>query len=128
MIALLALLLFAPPAQPPEFRVIADLANYLSEGNAPGAMDAFDKNMPGYQKLSDQVFAMVAQADVSCTIDPVEQKGNTIEVDWFLKLNAKSETGPTERRQMRVQLTIEKVGKRWKITAMDPVTILRAPE
>jgi hypothetical protein len=127
MIALLILFLFAP-AQPPEFKVIADLANYLSEGNGPGAMDAFDKSMPDYQKFSDNVFAMVSQADVTCTIDPVEQKGNVIEVDWFLKLNSKSEEGPTERRQMTVKLTIEKVGKKWKIKAIDPPTILDPPK
>jgi hypothetical protein len=127
MMALLILFLFAP-AQPPEFKVIADLANYLSQGNGPGAMDAFDKSMPDYQKFSDNVFAMVSQADVTCTIDPVEQKGNVIEVDWFLKLNSKAEEGPTERRQMTVKLTIEKVGKKWKIKAIDPPTILDPPK
>ncbi len=127
MIALLALLLFAP-AQPPEFKVIADLANYLSEGNGPGAMDAFDKSTPNYQTLSNNVFAIVAQADVTCTIDPVEQQGNVIEVDFFLKLNAKSDQGPTERRQMTVKLKIEKVGKKYKITGIDPPQILDPPK
>jgi hypothetical protein len=127
MIALLVLMLLAPSAPPPEFQAIADLANYLSEGNGPGAMDAFDKNMPGYETISNHVFAMVSQADISCTIDPVEQKGHVVEVDWFLKLNAKSEQGPTERRQMSVKLTIEKVGKKWKITAIEPAAILEPP-
>ncbi len=126
MIALLALLLFAP--QPPEFKVIEDLANYLAQGNGPGAMDAFDKNMPGYQTLSDNVFAMLAQADISCVIDPIEQKGNVIEVDWFLKLNSKADEGPTERRQEKVKLTIEQVGKRWKITKIEPSSILDPPK
>ena len=125
MIALL-LLLFAP-AQPPELKVIADLANYLSQGNAPGAMEAFDKSIPNYETLSNNVFAMVNQADISCSIDPVEQKGNVIEVDWFLKLNSKADEGPTERRQMTVRLTVEKVGKRWKIKGIDPPSILDPP-
>ena len=125
---LLALLLFAAPAQPPEFQVIADLANYLSQGNGPGAMDAFDKSMPNYQTISNNVFAMVSQADVTCTIDPTEQKGNVIEVDWFLKLNSKADQGPTERRQVAVKLTIEKVGKHYKIKAIDPPSILDPPK
>ncbi len=124
---LLALLLLAP-TQPPEFKVIADLANYLSQGNAPGAMDAFDKNIANYQTISNNVFAMVSQADISCTIDPVEQKGNVIEVDWFLKLNSRADEGPTERRQMTVKLTIQKVGKKLKITAIDPPEILDPPK
>jgi hypothetical protein len=127
MIALVALLLFAPP-QPPELKVLADLANYLSEGNAPGAMDAFDKSIPNYQTISDNVFALVAQADISCTIDPVEQNGSVFEVDWFLKLNSKADHGPTERRQQTVKLTIVKMGKKWKITAIDPATILDPPK
>ncbi len=124
---LLALLLLAPQP-PPEFKVIADLANYLSQDNGPGAMEAFDKSMPNYQTISNNVFAMVAQADVSCTIDPIEQNGKVIEVDWFLKLNSKADEGPTERRQMTVKLTIEKVGKKYKITAIDPPTILDPPK
>jgi hypothetical protein len=123
MIALLALLLIAPP----EFKVIADLANYLSQGNAPGAMEAFDRNMPGYQKLADNIFAMTAQADISCTIDPIEQTGKVIEVDWFLKLNSKAEQGPTERRQQTVKITIEKIGKSFKIINIEPLSILGPP-
>jgi hypothetical protein len=126
MIALMAMMLFA--ATTPELKVISDLANYLSEGNGPGAIDAFDKSMPNYQTLSDNIFAMVAQADISCTIDPIEQKGNVIEVDWFLKLNSKADEGPTERRQMNVKVTINKVGKKWKITAIDPQSILDPPK
>jgi hypothetical protein len=125
MIALLAaLLLFAPP----EFQPIADLANYLSQGNAPGAMDSFDKNMPGYQTISNNIFAMASQADISCTIDPIEQTGNVIEVDWFLKLNSKADEGPTERRQQKVKLTISKLGKKWKIVAIDSPSILDPPK
>lgn len=125
---LLALFLLAAPAQPPEFQVITDLANYLTQGNGPGAMDAFDKSIPNYQTISDNVFALISQADITCTIDPVEQKGNVIEVDWFMKLNAKADEGPTERRQMTVKLTIEKVGKRFRIKAIDPPTILDPPK
>jgi hypothetical protein len=124
MIPLLALLLFAPP----ELQVIADLANYLSQGNAPGAVDSFDKSMPGYQAIANNIFAMVAQADVSCTIDPVEQKGSVIEVEWFLKLNSKADEGPTERRQMNVKITVGRVGKRWKIIGIDVPQILAPPK
>jgi hypothetical protein len=127
MIALLALLLFAPAQQPPEFKVIADLANYLSGGNAPGAVDAFDKSIPNYQTLSNNIFALVSQAEISCNIDPIEQKGNVIEVDWFMILDSKAILGPTERRQMTVKLTIEKVGKRYLIKAIDPPSILAPP-
>jgi hypothetical protein len=125
---LFALFLLAAPSQPPELQVIADLANYLGQGNGPGAMDAFDKNMPNYQTISNNVFAMVSQADVTCSIDPTEQKGNVIEVDWFLKLNSKADQGPTERRQMTVKLTIDKVGKHYKIKAIDPPSILDPPK
>jgi hypothetical protein len=121
---LLTLLLFAPP----EFQVIADLAASLSEGNGVGAMDAFDKSIPNYQTISNNVFAIVNQADVSCNIDPIEQDGNVISVDWFLKLNSKADEGPTERRQMTVKLTIVKIGKHYKITKLDPVTILDPPK
>lgn len=124
MTAILALVLLLQP----ELKVISALASSLSEGNPAGAMDAFDKSMPGYETLSNNIYALAAQADLSCSIDPVEQNGNEIEVDWFLLIRSKQDEGPTERRQVTVKLTVAKVGKNWKITAIKPPSILDPPK
>jgi hypothetical protein len=126
MTALLAFLLLVQQ-QPESLKVLSMLASSLSEGNAAGAVSVLDKNMPGYQKLSDNIFALTSQADLSCSIDPVEQNGDQLEVEWFLLVRSKEENGPTERRQMNVKVTVGKVGKSWKITGLAPASILDPP-
>jgi hypothetical protein len=126
MTALLAFLLFVQ--QPESLKVLSVLASSLSEGNPAGAVGALDKNMPAYSTLSNNIYALTSQADLTCSIDPVEQNGDQVEVDWFLMVRSKQENGPTERRQQNVKVTVSKIGKGWKITAISPVSILDPPK
>ncbi len=128
MISLVLSVAFLLQQQPPALKTISDLASSLSEGNPAGAMSTFDKSIPNYQTISNNIYALTAQADISCSIDPVDQNGNEVEVDWFLMLQSKEEHGTTERRQMTVKLTIVKAGKNYKITAITPASILDPPK
>jgi len=127
MISIVLSVAFLLQQQPPALKALSDLASSLSEGNPAGAMSAFDKSLPNYQTISNNIYAMTSQADITCSIDPVDQNGNDVEVDWFLMLRSKEDQGPTERRQMTVKLTVVKAGKSYKITAINPATILDPP-
>jgi hypothetical protein len=50
-----------------------------------------------------------------------------VEVDWFLMIRSKQESGPTERRQVKVKLTLTQAGKDWKIKSLTPLTVLDLP-
>jgi hypothetical protein len=82
-------------------------------------LDDFDKSMPGYRALSDQIEAMVAAGEVSTTIDFVNSEGNdqkrTLDLDWLLQCE-----GQRPKREV-VKCTIEKRGKKWKITSIAPL-------
>jgi hypothetical protein len=118
-LALIPLALHAEQ-KPPTYALLSSLASYLSDGNAQGAMSAFSKSMPNYHSLEANVTALTAQADILCNIELLDDN----EADWFLEIKSKENDGPTERRQQTVKLTFEQQGKNWKITSINPASIL----
>lgn len=114
--------------KPPIYALLSSLASYLSDGNAPGAMSAFAKSIPHYQIVETNVGALTAQADMICDIELLEESGDEIaraaQTHWFLQIKSKQENGPTERREQDVKLTFAKQGKSWKITSIEPASIL----
>lgn len=126
ILAILALLSFAQESGP--LKVLSALASSLSEGNPAAAMAAFDKGMTDYQAVSTNIYTLTSQADLTCSIDAIEQTGNQVEVDWFLMVRSKQETGPTERRQVKVKISFIQTGKEWKIRSINPLTVLDLPK
>jgi hypothetical protein len=113
--------------EPASLKVLSDLASALSEGNPAAAMAAFDRSMPGYETLSANIYALTNQADLTCVIDPIEKNGEEIDADWFLMIRSKEENGPTERRQVKVKITLIQTPKGWRIKGLTPLTVLDLP-
>jgi hypothetical protein len=101
----------------------AALSEAHDDGSGRAFLDHFDKSMPGYAGFSDQIEAMVAAGEVSTTIDFVNTEGNdqkrTLDLDWLLQCE-----GERPKRQV-VKCTIEKRGKKWKITSIAPMEFFR---
>ena len=51
----------------------------------------------------------------------VTSQKRTLELDWLLKIDN------AEPRRQIVKCQVEKQGKKWKITSLDPVEFFRAP-
>jgi len=106
------------------FRSVAvELSEAHDNGSGRAFLDDFDKSMPGYAALSDQIEAMVAGGEVSANIDFVNTEGDdqkrTLDLDWLLQCEGQ---GP--KRQV-IKCTIEKRGKKWKITSVAPVEFFK---
>ena len=118
----------AAEKKPPIYELLSQMASYFSDGNGPGVMTAFSKAMPGYYDIRLNVNALTNQADILCNIELLDETGDEQkragEVDWFLEIASKETNGPTERREQTVKLTFEKQSKNWKITSIDPASIL----
>ena len=89
-------------------------------------LDQFDSKMPQYEKLGDQIQELFGVAqEIGSTVDVITDDGDdekrTMELDWLLKID-----NGDPRRQI-VKCQVEKQGKKWKITALDPVEFFRAP-
>jgi hypothetical protein len=110
--------------------LFASMAAALSEINVPQFMDAFDKDMPEYGKLKSAVTALVNQADVSSSVDPVKDEGDearrTVDLDWYLEIRSLLPDGPIVRRREVVHCELRKEKKRWKIVDLKPIEFFGA--
>ena len=122
---LLMLALEDPPKDVIDFfrSVASELSEAHDNGSGRAFLDHFDKAMPGYAEFSEQIEAMVAAGEISTTIDFVNTEGNdqkrTLDLDWLLECE-----GQRPKRQV-VKCTIEKRGKKWKMTSIAPLEFFR---
>ena len=110
--------------------VLLSLSTSLQDRNAAGFLDQVDrKRFSNYGALEDNVVAMTAQDEVASSIGILEQSRNgdifELKLDWFLQLKRTGTEGPAERRRETVTCRIQHLGKRWKVTALAPLSFLR---
>ncbi len=107
------------------------MASALSEGNGLAFLDHIDHSMPDYQKLEQNVLALVAQNEVLTSIDVLKQEGTeeqqTVELDWFLQIRSREENGPLERRRQSVKCRLTHTKKKWKVMSLEPVSFFAPP-
>jgi hypothetical protein len=114
-------------AQPPDVvQFLRSTATALANAHDNGAqefLDHFDRSMPGFATLRDEVEALVARAEVGSTIDVVSDSGDNhrrrIELDWVLEIQDQA-----PRRKV-IKCTIEKRGKSWKFTSLEPLDFFK---
>ncbi len=113
-------------ADPPQdvLDFVRTAAENLADQNPQGFLDHFDREMPGYSILKDEIEALT-YADVSSTIEFATDEGDdharTMQLDWILRIN-----GGTPKRQL-IDCKIEKRGKKWKITSFRPLEFFAQP-
>jgi len=80
--------------------------------------------MPQYERLRDEIRDLFGTAqEIGSTIDVITDDGDgqkrTLDLDWLLKIDN------AEPRRQIVKCQVEKQGKKWKITTLDPVEFFR---
>jgi hypothetical protein len=99
------------------FRAVTEA---LANQDTDAFLDQFDPKMPQYEKLRDEIRELFGVAqEIGSTIDVITLDGNKLELDWLLKIDNNA-----ARRQI-VKCQVEKQGKRWKITALEPVEFFK---
>lgn len=110
--------------------VFTSAAAGLINDDAASFLDNFDRNMPGYAALQNNITGLLAAYDVGATIEEITDQGDdqkrTVELDWLLILKQKNSTNsPQQTRRQVVKCNVERRGKRWKITALEPIDFFR---
>jgi hypothetical protein len=116
--------------RPPEhMEVFRSVSEALANLDADAFLDQFDRQMPQYEKLRNQVRDLLGVAqEIGSTIDVISDEGvphedeaqkRTLELDWLLKIDN------DEPRRQIVKCQVEKQGKKWKITALEPVEFFK---
>jgi hypothetical protein len=98
----------------------------LSEDNVDGFMKGFDRNMPGYSDLKRQISGLILDYTISSSVEPIadEVQGakHEVDLDWYMELTSRVETGPTLRRRKVVHCEVEMEGKHWRILSLKPLS------
>jgi len=107
------------------------MASALSEGNGLAFLDHVDHAMPDYGKLEKCILALAAQNEVMSSIDVLKEEGDdhthTAELDWFLQIRSREQSGPLERRRQIIRCRLRRPKKRWKVMAIEPVSFFVPP-
>ena len=119
-----SIMLIAQERPAPQMEVFRDIAEALANRDADAFLDQFDRQMPGYEKLRDQIRELLAVTqEIGTTVDVISDEGDeqkrSLELDWVLKFDTED-----PRRQI-VKCRAEKQGKKWKITALEPVEFFK---
>jgi len=107
------------------------MASALSEGNGLAFLDHVDHAMPDYGKLEKYILALAAQNEVMSSIDVLKDEGDdhtrTAELDWFLQIRSREQSGPLERRRQIIKCRLERPKKKWRVMAIEPVGFFAPP-
>jgi hypothetical protein len=111
-------------------KVFRDAAEALTNDDASAFLDSFDRNMPEYATLRSNVEGMLAAYEVGSTIEMVSDEGDdhtrNVELDWLLLATRKDAINSAqETRRQVVKCRLERRGKRWKITRLEPVDLFQ---
>jgi len=106
--------------------LIASMTAALSDNNAPGFLAGLDKAMPGYDRLREAIPDLLAQGDVVSSVEPLRDDGDetkrSLELDWYLEILNPDENAPVVRRRQVIRCRVEKQGRHWRITSLDPLS------
>lgn len=110
-----------PPAQMEVFRNVSEA---LANRDAEAFLDQFDRKMPQYEKLRDEIQELFGLTqEIGSTIDVITDEGDDskrmLQLDWLLKIDVQ------EPKRQIVKCQVEKQGKKWKITALEPVDFFK---
>lgn len=108
----------------PQMEVFREIAEALANRDADAFLDQFDRQMLEYEKLRDEIRELLAVTqEIGTTMDVISDEGDeqkrSLELDWVLKFDTED-----PRRQI-VKCRAEKQGKKWKITALEPVEFFK---
>lgn len=111
--------------------VLTAMVAALGQGNAVAFLAAVSPAMAGYDKLRTAVIALVSQAEVQCSIDLIRNEGDErtriVEGAWLLHIAGRVDTRRVTRRRERVACRFEKSGRKWLLSALEPLSIFNPP-
>jgi hypothetical protein len=124
--ALLLMAVSLAPAEPPAdvLKFFRTAAEALANNDPRTFMAKFDRDLPGYVLLRDEIEGLLAAHEVGSTIEVVNDEGDgqrrALQLDWLLSI-----TDLGLRRQI-VKCKIERRGREWKITQFEPIQFFKS--
>lgn len=113
----------APITRSEVLEAVSPLAAALSRGDAEGFLFAIRKDAPNRDRLGTNVRALLADAEITCSVEVISTGTNSAELQWFMNLRTKATQTVSERRRETVRITVR--GK--QIASIEPVSFFAPP-
>jgi hypothetical protein len=101
-----------------------------ADNNTFKFMSVFDRSMRNFQQLRQNVLSLEQSGDIESTIDLISNTGDdrarTLQVDWTIQMTSPMTGIAAFQRHETVTCRVEKRGKNWRITSLEPVSFLLA--
>ena len=132
ILAALVLMAWFAQAQtaPDVLKFFQTAAESLADDDEQGFFDHFDPNMPGFTELRQSVQTLLAAREVASAIEIVNDDGDAkrrlLQLDWVITTSEKNAVnGQSSTRRVLVKCKLERQGKKWKITAFEPLDLFK---
>lgn len=130
MIPLFIAILCMDPPDVAARETVAVLAGALAETNAEKFLAQLSPELKA--QIGDSIRALLLQNEVTSSIAPFANDGDAskrvLQLDWYLEIRSKSNELALERRRQNVTCTVEmNAKKKWRVTAIDPVSLFDPP-
>ncbi|HET8548552.1 MAG TPA: hypothetical protein VFL57_11130 [Bryobacteraceae bacterium] len=104
--------------------VLAGMAAALAASDASEFLRYIDDGAPDRERLKALVEALLAQAEVTSSVEVIEVAGGAARVDWYMEVRARTPGTPVERRRREVTV---KINARQRVTELRPVEFFGPP-
>jgi hypothetical protein len=86
--------------------IVSPLASALSNGDADAFLRRIPADSPNRAQLADYVKALLAQAEMTCSIQLRSYEAGRAELDWYMEIRSRATSSMMERRKQIVIVEI----------------------
>jgi hypothetical protein len=104
--------------------VLGGMAAALASAEPAEFMRHIDESAADRERLRSLVAALVAQAEVTSSVEVIEISAGAARVDWYMEVRARAAGAPVERR--RRELTV-KLNPRGRVLELRPIDFFAPP-
>jgi hypothetical protein len=85
---------------------VEPLATALSNGDADDFMGRIPENCPNRRELGDNIRGLLAQAEITCSINFKRSEKGRAELDWYMQIKSRASQSILEQRKASVFVTL----------------------
>jgi hypothetical protein len=102
---------------------VAPIAAALSNGDTAAALAAIPRELGNYAELRENLTGLIAQAEVTSSVDVVSAEPGAAELDWYMQIRNRSTGMVVARRRGTVRVRFRKR----KLLALEPASFFAPP-
>ena len=101
--------------------IVSPLASALSNGDADAFLRLIPDDSPNRTQLVDNIRALLAQAEMTCSIELRKYDQTMAELDWYMEIRSRATASIIERRKRLVTVRLRDRA----IFALEPVDFFK---